>query len=142
MILRAVLLVAEEEWMMKKLAFAITLTMLALPFATNAQPTPAAGSVRAECAADAQTLCAGMTGQEQHKCLMGNISKVSQGCGTALANARSAMKEYQQACGADVKQYCGSQAPGPARHQCVVANEAQFSQACQSAMAAQRAPGK
>jgi hypothetical protein len=127
---------------MKKLAFAIVLTMLALPFAAYAQPAPPAGSVKAECAADAQTLCSGMTPQEQNKCLMGNISKVSQGCGTALANAHSAIKEYQQACGADVKQYCGSQAPGPARHQCVVANEAQFSQACQSAMAAQRAPGK
>jgi hypothetical protein len=128
--------------MMKKLAFAIMLTLLASPFAANAQPTPAPGSVRAECAADIQTLCAGMTPQEQNKCLIGNISKVSQGCGTALANARSATKEYQQACGADVKQYCGNQAPGPARHQCVVANEAQFSQACQSAIAAQRAPGK
>jgi hypothetical protein len=128
--------------MMKKLAFAITLTMLALPFAMNAQAAPPAGSVRAECAADAQALCAGMNPQDEHKCLMANISKVSQGCGTAIANARSAMKEYAQACGADVKQYCGSQAPGPARHQCVVANEAQFSQACQSAIAAQHAPGK
>jgi hypothetical protein len=142
MILQIVELVAEEEWMMKKLAFAITLTMVTLPFAANAQQAPAAGSVRAECAADAQSLCAGMTPQDQHKCLMTNISKVSQGCGTALANARSAMKEYAQACGADIRQYCGSQAPGPARHQCVVANTPQFSQACQAALAAQHAPGR
>jgi hypothetical protein len=142
MILRVVEWIAEEEWMMKKLAFAITLTMLTLPFAASAQQVPAAGSVRAECAADAQSLCAGMNPQDQHKCLMANISKVSQGCGTALANARSAMKEYAQACGADIRQYCGNQAPGPARHQCVVANTPQFSQACQAALAAQHAPGR
>jgi hypothetical protein len=128
--------------MMKKLAFAITLTLLAVPFATNVQAAPPPGSVRAECAADIQTLCSGLAPKDQHKCLMDNISKVSQGCGTALANAHSAMKEYAQACGADIKQYCGSQAPGPARHQCVVANQASFSQACQDAIAAQHAPGK
>jgi hypothetical protein len=128
--------------MMKKLAYAITLTMLAFPFATNAQQAPAAGSVRAACAADVQTLCPGMTPMDQHKCLMTNISKVSQDCGTALANARSAMKEYTQACGADIRQYCGSQAPGPARHQCIVTNTPQFSQPCQAALAAQHAPGK
>ena len=127
---------------MKKLAFTIMLTMLSFPFAANAQQAPAPGSVRAECAADVQSLCAGMTPQDQHKCLMTNISKVSQGCGTALANARSAGKEYNQACGADIKQYCGSQAPGPARHQCVVANTPRFSQPCQSAIAAQHAPGR
>jgi len=127
---------------MKKQVFAIVLAILTLPFAANAQQAPAAGSVRAECAADAQSLCAGMTPPDQHKCLMTNISKVSQGCGTALANARSAMKEYQQACGADVKQYCGNQAPGPARHQCVVANTPRFSQPCQAALAAQPAPGR
>jgi hypothetical protein len=127
---------------MKKLAFAIALTMLGLPFAANAQQAPAAGSVRAVCAADAQALCPGMAPMDQHKCLMTNISKVSQDCGTALANARSAMKEYAQACGADIRQYCGSQAPGPARHQCIVANQAQFSQACQAALAAQQAPGR
>lgn len=127
---------------MKKLAFAIALTLLALPFAANAQPTPAPGSVRAECAADMQSLCSGVAPKDQHKCLMDNMSKVSQGCGTALANARSAMKEYQQACGPDIRQYCSGSAPGPARHQCVVANEPKFSQACQSALAAQHAPGK
>ncbi len=127
---------------MKKLAFAIVLATLTVPFAADAQQAPAGGSVRAECAADAQTLCAGMNPVDQHKCLMTNISKVSQNCGTALANARSAMKEYVQACGPDIRQYCGSQAPGPARHQCVVANQAQFSQACQTALAAQHAPGK
>jgi len=126
---------------MKKLAFAIALTLLTSPFAASAQQAPAGGSVRAECAADAQSLCAGMTPQDQNKCLMGNISKVSQGCGTALANARSALKEYAQACGADIKQYCGSQAPGPARHQCVIANTPQFSQPCQAALAA-RTPGR
>jgi hypothetical protein len=128
--------------MMKKPALAIALTMLALPFAANAQPAPAAGTVRAECAADAQSLCAGMTPQDQHKCLMTNIAKVSQGCGTALANARSLTKEYVQACGPEIKQYCGSEPPGQARHQCVVANASKFSQACQSAMAAEHAPGK
>lgn len=141
MVLRIVESVAKEEWMMKKLAFVIMVTMIGLPFAANAQTAPA-GSVRAECGADVQALCPGMAPADQRKCLMSNISKVSQDCGTALANARSAMKEYQQACGADIRQYCGNEAPGPARHQCVVANEAQFSQPCQAALAAQRAPAK
>jgi len=124
--------------MMKKLAFAIMATMLGLSAVAHAQQAPAAGTVRQACAADAQALCPGMKPMDQHKCLMTNISKVSQECGTALANARSAMKEYQQACGADIRQYCGNQPMGPQRHQCVIANQAQFSQACQSALAAQQ----
>jgi hypothetical protein len=126
--------------MMKKLAFAILLPLLGLPFAAGAQQAPAAGTVREACASDAQTLCPGMKPMDQRKCLMTNISKVSQGCGAALANARSAMREYMQACGADIRQYCGNQAAGPARHQCVMANQAKFSQPCQSALAAQQAP--
>ena len=122
---------------MKKLAFAIMWATLGLSAAAHAQQAPGAGTVRQACAADVQTLCPGMKPMDQHKCLMANISKVSQDCGTALANARSAMKEYQQACGADVRQYCGSQPMGPQRHQCVIANQAKFSQACQSALAAQ-----
>jgi hypothetical protein len=122
--------------MMKKLAFTIMATMLALP--AVAQQGPAAGTVRQLCAADAESLCPGMRPVDQHKCLMGNISKVSQDCGTALANAHSAMKVFQQACAADVRQYCGSQPVGPQRHQCITDNQAQFSQACQSALAARQ----
>jgi len=125
--------------MMKKLAFAIIWAMLGLSAAAQAQQAPAGGGVRQACAADAQALCPGMKPMDQHKCLMTNISKVSQECGTALANARSAMKEYAQACGADIRKYCGSQPMGVQRRQCVVANQAQFSQACQSALAAQGA---
>jgi len=68
---------------MKKLAFAIMITMLGLS-AAHAQQAPA-GAVRQACAADAQALCPGMKPMDQHKCLMTNISKVSQECGTALA---------------------------------------------------------
>jgi hypothetical protein len=114
--------------------------MLGLSAAANAQQAPAAGTVRQVCAADAQKFCSGMAPAEQHKCLMSNMSNVSQDCGTALANARSAAKEFQQACHTDIQQYCGSQPPGPQRRKCVLANQAQFSQACQSALAAQRAP--
>ncbi len=124
---------------MKKLAFAIMWATLGLAAAAQAQQAPAAGTLRQACAADAQALCPGMKPMDQRKCLMTNISKVSQDCGTALANARSAMKVYMQACGADIRQYCGNQPAGPERHQCVVANQAQFSQACQSALAAQGA---
>jgi hypothetical protein len=78
---------------------------------------------------------------QQHKCLMQNMSNVSQDCGTALANARSAMKEFAQACRADIQQYCGSQPAGAQRRQCITANQTQFSQSCQSAMAARRGGG-
>ena len=122
---------------MTKLALAITATMLCLAAAANAQQAPR-GGLRQLCAADAQKFCAGMAPAEQHKCLMQNMSNVSQACGTALANVRSAMKAFAQACRADIQQYCGTQAPGPQRHQCVTANQAQFSQTCQSAIAAQR----
>jgi len=124
---------------MKKLALAVTLAVFGLSAVAQAQQAPAAGTLRQACAADAQALCPGMKPMDQHKCLMTNISKVSQDCGTALANARSAMKTYQQACGADIRQYCGNQPMGPQRHQCVIANQAQFSQACQSALTAQGA---
>jgi len=124
---------------MKKLAFAIIWAMLGFSAAAQAQQGPAAGGVRQACAADIKALCPGMKGMDQHKCLMSNMSKVSQPCGTALANARSAMKEYTQACGPDIRKYCGSQPMGPQRRQCVLANQAQFSQACQSALAAQGA---
>jgi hypothetical protein len=128
---------------MKKLALATMLTMLAFPVAVNAQQPPAPGSLRAICAADVQTLCPNMAPEDQRKCLMSNSSKVSQDCGTAIANAQSAMKEYQQACGADVQQYCGAEPVGPARHKCVLANAAHFSQPCQTVLAAsQHAPGK
>ena len=117
---------------MKKFAFAFVLSALAFPITASAAPAPV--SLRAACAADAQKLCSGMPWADQRKCLMNNSSKVSQDCGTALANARTAMKEYEQACGADVKQYCGNTPPGPERHKCVIANKAQFSQSCQAAI--------
>ena len=124
---------------MKNLAFVIMAAMLGLTATANAQQGQGAGNMRQLCAADAQTFCAGMKGMDERKCLMTNISKVSQPCGTALANSRSAMKEYMQACGPDIRQYCGNQT-GPQRRQCVTANQAQFSQACQSAMQAQGVP--
>jgi hypothetical protein len=126
--------------MMKKLAFAILLPLLGLPAAAGAQQAPAAGGFQHPCASDAQTLCPGMKGMDVRKCLMNNMSKVSQECGTALANARSEMREYSQACGADIRQYCGNEAAGPARHQCVIANQSKFSQACQNALAAVQSP--
>ena len=119
---------------MTKLAFAIMAVTLGLSAAAGAQPGPAA-AVRQACAADAQKFCSGMAPAEQHKCLMTNMSSVSQDCGTALANARSAVKMFQQACHADIQQYCGSQAAGPQRQQCITANAAQFSQPCQTALA-------
>ncbi len=130
---------------MKTLAFAFMLALLGLSLAANAQqaapPAPAAGTLREACAADATALCPGMKPMDQRKCLMTNSSKVSQECGTALANAGSAMKAFRQACGADIRQYCAGQAPGPARHQCITTNTPQFSQACQTALAA-RAPAR
>lgn len=127
---------------MKNLAFVIMAATLGLSAAANAQQAQSGGNLRQLCAADLQTFCAGMKGPDARKCLMTNISKVSQPCGTALANSRSAMREYMQACGADIRQYCGSQPAGPQRHQCVTANQAQFSQACQSAIAAQQGGGQ
>ncbi len=122
---------------MKRLAFAIILAALGLPVAANAQqpPPPAPGSFWSFCAEDAHNLCPGLSRPDQRKCLAGKLSQVSQSCGTAFANARSAAKDYQQACGADIKQYCGDQPPGPARHRCVVANTPKFSEACQTARA-------
>jgi hypothetical protein len=117
---------------MKKFAFAFVLATLAFPVIASAAPAP--GSLRAACAADAQKLCSGMPWADQRKCLMTNSSKVSQDCGTALANARSATKEFRQACGADIKQYCGNTPAGPERRKCVVANKAQFSQPCQAVL--------
>jgi hypothetical protein len=140
MSLRVVQKVANEEWMMTKLAFAIMAAMLGLSAAASAQPGPGA-EMRQACAADAQKFCSGMAPAEQRKCLMSNMSSVSQECGTAIANARSAAKEFQQACRADIQQYCGSQPAGLQRRQCVTANQAQFSQACQSAMAARHGGG-
>ena len=125
---------------MNKLAFAIVAVTLGLSAAAGAQPGPAAGMWQA-CAADAQKFCSGMAPGEQRKCLMTNMSSLSQECGTALANARSAVKEFVQVCRADIQQYCGSQAAGPQRRQCITANEAQFSQPCQTAMAARQGGG-
>ena len=125
---------------MTKLAFAIMAAMLGLSAAASAQAGPASG-VRQLCAADAQKFCSGMAPFEERKCLMSNMSNLSQDCGTALANARSAMKTFAQACRSDIQQYCGSQAAGPQRRQCITANEAQFSQPCQSAMAARQGGG-
>ena len=125
---------------MTKVAFAILAAMLGLSAAASAQQAPPPGSVKAACAADVQKFCSGMAPADEHKCLMSNMSNVSQDCGTALANARSAAKEFQQACHADIQQYCGSQPPGPQRRKCVMDNQAQFSQPCQTALAAQRAP--
>ena len=125
---------------MKKLAFAIILATLGFNAVANAQQAPAAGTVRQACAADMEKLCPGIAGPDQHKCLMSNLSKASQECGTAVANARSAAREFQQACRADIQQYCGTQPPGPQRRQCINANAAQFSQPCQSALEAQRPP--
>ena len=124
---------------MKKLAFVVVGATLCLAATASAQQAPARG-IRQLCAADAQKFCAGMAPAEQRKCLVSNMSNVSQDCGAALANARSVAKEFQQACHGDIQQYCGSQPPGPQRRQCVMANQAQFSQACQSALTAQRAP--
>jgi hypothetical protein len=123
--------------MMTKLAFAIMAAMLGLSAAANAQQGPA-GSMREACAADMQKFCSGMAPAEQRKCLMSNMSNVSQECGTAIANARSAAREFQQACRADIQQYCGSQPQGAARRKCVLDSQAQFSQPCQSALAARR----
>lgn len=123
---------------MTKLAFAVVAAMLGLSAAASAQP---AGSVRQACAADMQKFCPGKVGAELHDCLISNVSSMTQECGTAIANARSAMKEFQQACGADVQQYCGSQPAGAQRRQCITANKAQFSQPCQSALAARRGGG-
>lgn len=119
---------------MKKLALVIMTAMLGLAGAADAQQAP--GTLRQACAADAKALCPGLKPMDQRKCLMTNISKVSQDCGTALANAKSAMREYAQACNADIRQYCGNQPMGPQRRQCITANETQFSQACQSALEA------
>lgn len=126
---------------MTKLAFAIMAAALGLSAAAGAQPGPA-GAMRQACAADVQKFCSGMAPAEQHKCLMSNESNLSQDCGTALANARSAMKEFQQVCRADIQQYCGSQAAGPQRRQCITANAAQFSQPCQTALAARQGGGR
>ena len=125
---------------MTKLAFAIVAAMLGLSAVASAQPGPA-GGVRQACAADVEKFCSGTAPAEQRKCLMSNMSNLSQDCGTALANARSAMKTFTQACHADIQQYCGSQAAGPQRRQCITANEAQFSQPCQSAMADRQGGG-
>jgi hypothetical protein len=125
---------------MIKLVFATVGMMLCLAGAASAQQQPPAGTVREACAADIQKLCPGMAQPDQHKCLMANLSKASQECGTAVANARSAGKEFQQACHVDIQHYCGTQPPGPQRHKCIVANQAQFSQPCQNALAAQHAP--
>lgn len=117
---------------MTKMAFIAGIFALIAGVQQTAVAAP--GGVMAVCAPDLQTLCPNMAGPDQRKCLMANTDKVSQACGTAIANAKSENKVMRQSCAADIKQFCGTTPPGPERHKCVVANTPNFSQACQSAM--------
>jgi len=117
---------------MKKITLAVAMFAIAAGAQNIAFAAP--GGVMAACAGDMRTLCPSAVGPDKHKCLMANIDKVSQDCGTAIANAKSETKLMQQSCGADIKQYCGTIPPGPDKHKCVVSNTPNFSPACQSAM--------
>lgn len=108
--------------------------------AQQAAETPGA-QMRAACASDVQTLCAGApAGPERRKCLMANLNKVSEGCRSAIGAVRAVAAERRTACAEDLKQYCaGSQ--GPARMQCLRQNQDKLSSGCQSALSSMPARG-
>jgi len=60
--------------------------------AQQGQGNPAMAAVREACAADMQKLCADKTGPDRRQCMMDHQADLSDGCKTALANARSAMQ--------------------------------------------------
>ena len=72
------------------LASALVLGTAAAAFAQA--PAPAGGgrggAMRAACATDIQTLCAGKQGAEIRQCMMDNQTKLSDSCKTAMANGR------------------------------------------------------
>ena len=126
---------------MRSIIFAMMAVALGFAPLASAQQTPGA-QMRMACASDTQTLCAGaQTGPERRKCLISNMSKLTEGCRSAIGTVRAAAADVRSACAADFKQYCaGSQ--GPARMQCLRQNQEKLSAGCQSAVGAMPARGR
>jgi hypothetical protein len=109
-------------------------------FAQQQLPAPNAAQMRQACASDAQTLCAtAQPGPEQHRCMMANMGRLSEGCRSAIQAQRSAAMAMRQACSGDIRQFCAG-AQGPARMQCLRQNQDKLSHPCQSALSGGPAP--
>jgi len=119
--------------MTKTLAVTLSLLLLMLSSLAFAQ----GGGLRAGCAADFQKYCAGMgPGSVRRQCLMDNQDKLSDGCKSAIAEARTKIAGAREACAADAQKYCADAEPGQGRMKCMKESEDKLSDGCRSAIAA------
>ncbi len=114
--------------------FVMMAALLAAVGSAAAEDQEGAGA----CRADAQKLCKGVEpGQGRiAQCLKEHEAQVSAECKARIAKMHERMKEFGEACKADVEKNCQGIEPGQGRVMgCLRKNEANLSAACKEQMA-------
>lgn len=101
------------------------------------------GGVMSACRADIEQICDSQQGMAAVRCLMENVTEVSDGCADALAAASENMSGNHgqpangmaQACRGDVAEYCADVEMGQGRiAQCLSEHRDELSEACADAL--------
>jgi hypothetical protein len=117
--------------MIKKLSWYPVLPLVLA--ALGASTSVFAGSNKmGPCRQDAEKLCSGLTwGKGLGKCMKEHKSDLSNACQAKLEKGMEKHKEFSQACGSDLKQYCSDIKPGQGRvRDCLKDNEQKLSSSC------------
>ena len=88
------------------------------------------------CNQDAEKLCPGLTGKELTPCLKQNQDKLSDACKVNLAEGREMVRQFQEACKADIQNFCADVKTGEGRiRKCLKAHEPGLTPECRDKIA-------
>jgi hypothetical protein len=112
-------------------------TAVAVLFSISTVNRPLYAHDEGACREDVKKLCGDVKpgGGAIGDCLKTHADSLSQGCKENMAEGRKRMKEFEQACQADMKQFCANVTPGEGREfACLRAYDDKISAGCKEKM--------